>query len=142
MGADKNSSRWRLKLQQDELARSDPRDHTLHTSTFRSPKPRRHWSANGPRRQILPATLTHTHPRQRKQLESRLSRGGRLDRVWGRLDRLHQATKNSSETPLTSTKTHHDFTNREAMLATRKSWRKPKLHPGALGRLDRLPGAV
>jgi hypothetical protein len=30
----------------------------------------------------------------------------------------------------------------KAKLATRKSWRKPKLHPGASGRLDRLPGVV
>jgi hypothetical protein len=37
----------------------------------------------------------------------------RLYRVWGRLDRLHQATKKSSETPLPSTKTHHSFTNRD-----------------------------
>jgi hypothetical protein len=29
MGADKNSSQRRLKLQQDELARSDPQNHTL-----------------------------------------------------------------------------------------------------------------
>jgi hypothetical protein len=48
MGADKNSSRWRLKLRQDELARSDPQNHTLRTSTFRLPKPRSHWSAIGP----------------------------------------------------------------------------------------------
>jgi hypothetical protein len=49
MGADKNSSRRRLKLRQDELARSDPQNHTLCTSTFRLPKPRSHWSATGPR---------------------------------------------------------------------------------------------
>jgi hypothetical protein len=49
MGADKNSSRRRLKLQQDELARSDPQNHMLRTSTFRLPKPRSHWSATGPR---------------------------------------------------------------------------------------------
>jgi hypothetical protein len=48
MGADKNSSRMRLKLQQDELARSDPQNHTLRTSTFRLPKPRSHWSATCP----------------------------------------------------------------------------------------------
>jgi hypothetical protein len=45
----KNFSRRRLKLQQDELARSDPQNHTLHTSTFRLPKPRSHWSATSPR---------------------------------------------------------------------------------------------
>jgi hypothetical protein len=49
MGADKNYSRRRLKLQKDELARSDPQNHTLHTSTFRFPKPHSHLSATGPR---------------------------------------------------------------------------------------------
>jgi hypothetical protein len=49
MGADKNSPRRRLKLRQDELARSNPQNHTLRTSTFRLPKPRSHWSATGPR---------------------------------------------------------------------------------------------
>jgi hypothetical protein len=39
MGADKNSSRWSLKLQQYEPVRSDPRGHTLRTSTFHLPKP-------------------------------------------------------------------------------------------------------
>jgi hypothetical protein len=43
---------------------------------------------------------------------------GRLDRVWGRLDHLHQATKKSSETPLQRSKTHHGFTNRDL-------WSKP-----------------
>jgi hypothetical protein len=52
MGADKNSSRGRLKLRQDELARSNPRNHTLRTSTFRLPKPRSHWSATGPRSKL------------------------------------------------------------------------------------------
>jgi hypothetical protein len=52
MGADKNSSRGRLKLRQDELAQSDPQNHTLRTSTFRLPKPRSHWSATGPRNKL------------------------------------------------------------------------------------------
>jgi hypothetical protein len=49
MGADKNSSRRRLKFQQDELARSDPQNHKLRTSTVRLLKPCSHWSASGPR---------------------------------------------------------------------------------------------
>jgi hypothetical protein len=62
MGADKNSSRGRLKLRQDELARSDPQNHTLRTSTSRLPKPRSHWSATGPRNkhyQLPQHTRTH-----------------------------------------------------------------------------------
>jgi hypothetical protein len=62
MGADKNSSRRRLKLQQDELARSDPQNHTLHTSIFRLPKPRSHKSATGPRnKHYQQAQLLHAH---------------------------------------------------------------------------------
>jgi hypothetical protein len=49
MGADKDSSQRRLKLQQNELTQLDPQNHTLRTSTFRLPKPRSHWSATGPR---------------------------------------------------------------------------------------------
>jgi hypothetical protein len=52
MGANKNSSRRRFKLRQDELARLDPRNHTLHTSTFRLPKPRSHWSSTGHRNKL------------------------------------------------------------------------------------------
>jgi hypothetical protein len=62
MGADKNSSRMRLKLRQDELARSDPQNHMLRTSIFRLPKPRNHWSATGPRNKLyqqLQHTRTH-----------------------------------------------------------------------------------
>jgi hypothetical protein len=62
MGADKNYSRGRLKLRQDELARSDPQNPTLCTSTFRLPKPRSHWSATGPRNkhyQLPQHTRTH-----------------------------------------------------------------------------------
>jgi hypothetical protein len=52
MGADKNFSRGRLKLRQDELARSDPQNHKFRTSTFRLPKPRSHWSATDPRNKL------------------------------------------------------------------------------------------
>jgi hypothetical protein len=62
MGSDKNSSRRRLKLQQEELARSDLQNHTLHTSTFRLPKPRSHWSATGLRnKHYQPPQRTRTH---------------------------------------------------------------------------------
>jgi hypothetical protein len=62
MGADKNSSRRRFKLQQDELARSDPQNHKLRTSTFRLPKPCSHWSATGPRnKHYQQPQLLHAH---------------------------------------------------------------------------------
>jgi hypothetical protein len=62
MGADKNYSRRRLKLQQGELARSDPQKHTLRTSTFRLPKSCSHWSATGPRnKHYQQPQLLHAH---------------------------------------------------------------------------------
>jgi hypothetical protein len=64
MGADKNSSRRRLKLQQDELARSDHQNHTFRTSTFRLPKPRSHWSATSPmKKHYQQHQLPRTHDR-------------------------------------------------------------------------------
>jgi hypothetical protein len=100
MGADKNSSRRRLKLQQDELAQSDPQNHiatavllVLGTNTTNN----------------LNSYAPTTAETSRKPAVQRRW----LDRVWGRLDQLHQATKKSSETPLPSTKTHHGFTNND-----------------------------
>jgi hypothetical protein len=70
MWADKNSSRRRLKLQQDELARSDPQNHMLHTSTFCLPKPRSHWSATGPRnQQTTLRAKTHQHAQRRRVVD-------------------------------------------------------------------------
>jgi hypothetical protein len=62
MGANKISSRRRLKLRQDELAQSDPQNHTLRTSTFCFPKPHSHWSATGPRnKHYQQPQLLHAH---------------------------------------------------------------------------------
>jgi hypothetical protein len=62
MGADKNSSRRRLGLQQDELAQSNPQNHTLCTSTFCLLKPRSHWSATSPRNKLYQKPQhTRTH---------------------------------------------------------------------------------
>jgi hypothetical protein len=47
MGADKNSSRWRWRLQQDEHSFQ----HTSPTQYPSWPSPRSHWSATGPRNQ-------------------------------------------------------------------------------------------
>jgi hypothetical protein len=54
---------------------------------------------------------SYTHTAAETTREQAVWRG-RLDRVWGRLDRLHQTIEKFSETPLQSTKTHHGFTNR------------------------------
>jgi hypothetical protein len=107
MGADKNSSRRRLKLQQDELSRSDPQNHTLCTSTFRFPKPHSHWSATGPRNKhyqqsqllrthdsgnnseagCLPVTRL-SHKTEAEDSARRCGHPGRSNRPGGRSDRL------------------------------------------------------
>jgi hypothetical protein len=79
MGADKNSSRRRLKLQQDELARSDPQNHTLRTSTFRLPKPCSHWIATGPRNKH--SNLNSYAPRIAETTREPAVQRGRLDQV-------------------------------------------------------------
>jgi hypothetical protein len=142
MGANKNSSRRRLKLQQDELARSDPQNHTLHTSTFRLPKPRSHWSATGPRNKHT-SNLNSYAPTTAETREPTVQRG-RLDRVLGAVRPSppgnQEILRNTSSEHQNAPRFHQQRSLVNAMLATRKSWRKPKLHPGANGRFDRLPG--
>jgi hypothetical protein len=77
MGADKNSSRRRLKLRQDEPAQLDPQNHTLRTSTFRLPTPRSHWSATGPRNKLYQQPQhTRTHDSGNTSKAGRLEGGG------------------------------------------------------------------
>jgi hypothetical protein len=135
MGADKNSSRRRLKLQQDELDRSDPQNHTLRTSTFRLPKPRNRWSATGPRNkhyQQPQHTRTHDSGNNSK---AGCPEGGRLDWVWGEVRPPppcnQEYLRNTSSEHQNAPRFHQQRSLVRAMLATRKSWRKPKLHPGA-----------
>jgi hypothetical protein len=78
----KNSSRRRLKLQQDELARSDPQNHTLRTSTFCLPKPCSHWSATGPRANTT-SNLNTRAPTTAETTRKPAVQRGRLDRVCG-----------------------------------------------------------
>jgi hypothetical protein len=135
MGADKNSSRGRLRLRQDELTRSDSRNHTLRTSTFCLPKPRSHWSATGPRNKLYQQpqhTRTHDSGNTSK---AGCPEGGRLDRVWGAVrppPRGNQEIlRNTSSEHQNAPQFHQQRYLVRAMLATRKSWRKPELHPGA-----------
>jgi hypothetical protein len=53
---------------------------------------------------------SYTHTAAETTREPAVWRGW-SDRVWGRLDRLHLATKKTSEMPLPSTKTPHGFTS-------------------------------
>jgi hypothetical protein len=135
MGADKNSSRRRLKLRQDEPAWSDPQNHTLCTSTFRLPTPRSHWSATGPRNKLyLQPQHTRTHDCGNTSKVG-CPEVGRLDRVWGAVrpppPGNQEILRNTSSEHQNAPWFHQQRSLVKAMLATRKSWRKPKLHPGA-----------
>jgi hypothetical protein len=145
MEADKNSSRRISKLQQDELARSDTQNHTLHTSTFHLRKPRSHWSATGPRnRHDQQPWLLHAHGSGNNtgagRLEGAVRPGMGVVRPPPPGDQRN-LRKASSEQQNASW-FHQQKSLIKAKTAIRKSWWKPELHPRAKGRLDRLPGAV
>jgi hypothetical protein len=134
MGADKNSSRRRLKLRQDELARSDPQNHTLRTSTFRLPRPRSHWSATDPRNkhyQQPQHTRTHDSGNNSKagcpEGAVRPGMGAVRPPPPGNQEILRNTSSEHQNTP----RFHQQRSLVRAMLGTRKSWRKPKLHAGA-----------
>jgi hypothetical protein len=136
MGADKNSSRRRLKIQQDELAWSDPQNHTLRTSTFRLPKPRSHWTATGPRNkhyQQPQHPRTHDNGNNSKAgcLEGavRPGRGAVRPPPPGNQEVLRNTSSEHQNAP----RFHQHRSLVRAMQATRKSWQKPKLHQGPRG---------
>jgi hypothetical protein len=145
MGAYKNSSRRRLKLQQDELTRSDPQTHVLHSSTFHLPKVRSHKSATSPRnKHYEQPQLLHAHGSGNSSgavcLEGtvRPSMGAVRPPSLGNQEIFRNTSSEHKKAPWF----YQEKSLVKAKLATRKSWRKPKLHPGALGRLDRLTGAI
>jgi hypothetical protein len=72
MGADKNSSRRRWRLQQDEHGFQ----HTSPTYYPSWPRPHRHWSATGPRNQ-LPTSQTQERSRTQNSSLTDLHRSGR-----------------------------------------------------------------
>jgi hypothetical protein len=134
MGADKNSSRRRLKLRQDELARSDPQNHTL-TSTFRLPKPRSHWSATGPKNKHYQQPLnSYTHTIAETTQKPAVWRGP-VRPIMGAVKPPplgnQEILQNTSSEHQNAPRFHQQKSLVKAKLATRKSWRKPKLHPGA-----------
>jgi hypothetical protein len=95
MGADKNSSQRRLKLRQDELARSDPKI----TRSALLPSV----SQNHVATRVLLVLGTNTSsnlnsyaPTTAETTRKLAVQRGWLDQVWGRLDHIHQATKKSS----------------------------------------------
>jgi hypothetical protein len=134
MGADKNSSRRRLKLQQDELAR---RTAKITRSALLSSV-----CQNNVATGVLlvlgtntTSNLTSYAPTTAETTRERLSRGGRLDRVWGAVrpppPGNQEILRNTSSEHQNAPRFHQQRSLIKAMLATRKSWRKPKLHPGA-----------
>jgi hypothetical protein len=134
MGADKNFSRRRLKLQQDELARSDPKI----TRSALLPFVCQNQVAT--RVLLVLGTNTtsnlNTHtPTTAKTTRKPTAQRGRLDRVWGAVrpppPGNQEILRNTSSEHQNAPWFHQQRSLVRAMLATRKSWRKPKLHPGA-----------
>jgi hypothetical protein len=72
MGADKNSSRWNLKLQQDERGFQ----HTSPTHYPSWPSPRSHWSATGPRNQHTAYRLENAAEHQNSSLQTHTGQTG------------------------------------------------------------------
>jgi hypothetical protein len=129
MGADKNSSRRRLELQQDELARSDPQNHTLRTSTFRLPL-----ECYCPRnKHYQQPQLLRTHNSGNNSRAGcpegavRPGMGAVRPPPPGNQEILRHTSSEHQNAP----RFHQQRSLVKAKLATRKSWQKPKLHPGA-----------
>jgi hypothetical protein len=107
-------------LRQDELARSDKMNSLAPTPKITRSAPLPSVCQNHVATGVLLVLGTNstsnlnTHAPTTSETTRKLAvQRGRLDRYRGRLDRLHQATKKSFETPLPSTKTHHGFTNKD-----------------------------
>jgi hypothetical protein len=145
MGADKNSSRSRLKLQQDELARSDPRI----TRSALLPFVCQNHVATGVLLVLGTDTTSNLNsyaPTTAETTREPAVQRGAVRPVMGAVrppppgnQEIH---RNTSFEHQNAPQFHQQRSLVKAKLATRKSWRKPKLHLGAQGRLDRLPGAV
>jgi hypothetical protein len=134
MGADKNSSRRRLNLQQDELARSDPQNHTLRTSTFRLPKPRSHRSATGPRNKHYQQPQSYAPTIAETTREPTVQRGAvrpGMGAVRPPPPGNQKILRNTSFEHQNAPRFHQQRSLVKSMPATKKSWQKPKLHPGA-----------
>jgi hypothetical protein len=126
MGVDKNSSRRRLKPQQDELAQSDPQNHTHRTSTFRLPNPHSHWSVAAPRnKHYQQPQLLRTHDSGNNS-EASCPEGAVRPAMGG-----GKILRNTSSEHQNAPRFHQQRSLVKAKLAIRKSWRKQKLHPGA-----------
>jgi hypothetical protein len=111
-----------------------PKSHAPHT-TFRLPIPRSHWIATCPR---------NKHYQEPQLLHTRTAAGttrklhawrGRLDRVWGVVrpppPGNQEILRNTSSELQNSPQFHQQKSQVKAKIATRGSWRKPKLHSGA-----------
>jgi hypothetical protein len=134
MGADKNSSRRRLKLQQDELALSDPKI----TRSALLPSVCQNHLASGVLLVLGTNTTSNLNSYAPTIVETTREptvQRGRLDRVWGAVRPPplgnQEILRNTSSEHQNAPRFHQQRSLVKAMLATRKSWRKPKLHSGA-----------
>jgi hypothetical protein len=134
MGADKNSSGRRLKLRQDELARSDPQNHMLRTSTFRLP--------NHVATRVLMVQGTNTTSNLNTHAPTTTETTRKVGCPEGAVrpgigavrpppPGNQEILRNTSSEYQNAPRFHQQRSLVRAMLATRKSWRKPKFHPGA-----------
>jgi hypothetical protein len=134
MGADTNSSRRRLKLQQDELARSDPkitRSGLLHSVCQNNV---------GTGVLLVLGTNTtsnlnsYTHTTEETTREPAVWRGAvrpGMGAVRPPPPGNQEILQNTSSEHQNAPRFHQQKSLANAKLATRKSWRKPKLHPKA-----------
>jgi hypothetical protein len=134
MGVDKNSSRRRLKLQQDELAQSDPQNHTLRTSTFHLPN----HVATGVLLVLGTNTTsnldTHTPTTAETTRKPAIQRGAvrqGMGAVRSPPSGKQEILRNTSSEHQNAQWFHQQKSLVRAMLATRISCQKPKLHPRA-----------
>jgi hypothetical protein len=134
MGADKNSSRGRLKLQQDELSRSDPK--ITHSTLV--PSVCQNNVATGVLLVLGTNTTsnlnTHaptTAETTRKPVVQRGAVSLDMEAVRPPPPGNQEILRNTSSEHQNAPRFHQQRSLVKAMLATKKSWRKPKLHPGA-----------
>jgi hypothetical protein len=133
MGADKNSSRRRLKLQQDELARSDPQKRSAllpfvcqnHVATGVLLVIGTNTTSN--LNSYAPTTAETT----RKPVVQRGAVRPGMGAVRPPPPGNQEILRNTSSEHQNAPRFHQQRSLVKANLAMRKSWRKPKLHPGA-----------
>jgi hypothetical protein len=134
MGADKNSSRMRWKLQQDELGQIPKITRSACNLLFA--KTHSHWSTTGPRnKHYLQPLLLHTHDSENDSEATCLE--GAVRPGMGEVRRPpsgnQEILRNTSTELQNSPRFHQQKFLVKAKLATRRSWKKPNSTQGPRG---------